>query len=238
MSKLLIGGAIAAFAATAAFAQAAPAGKPGMHGRAAQPEARTEVAANVGKMFARLDTNKDGFITKAEVDALEAKRSQRLEKRAEGFKPDKIFDRIDTNKDARITVAEETAARNAMASAFTESPSGFRNSSASTSPGWVVTRLGVATALMIVDDFDIFRSLLRPSEANAPLVVDADRVLAPAIPGKRFQPRKLHPCAFDIAQAAQQGDHALSGARIPGIERQRPLKVGARGVHIAKQEMP
>src|SRR5260370_949983 len=61
--------------------------------------------------------------------------------------------------------------RNPMASAFTESPSGFRNSSASTSPGWVVTRLGVETALMVVDDFDIFGSLLRPYEANAPLIV-------------------------------------------------------------------
>ena len=117
MSKLLIGGAIAAFAATAAIAQAAPAGKPGQHGRMAQTEARTDVAANVGKMFARLDTNKDGFITKAEVDALEAQRSQKLEKRAEGFKPDKIFDRIDANKDGKITVAEETAARTAMAKA-------------------------------------------------------------------------------------------------------------------------
>ena len=122
MSKLLIGGAIAAFAATAAFAQAAPAGKPGMHGRAAQTEARTDVSANVGKMFARLDTNKDGFITKAEVDALEAQRSQKIEKRAEGFKPDKIFDHIDANKDGKITVAEEQAAQAAMAKARGKTP--------------------------------------------------------------------------------------------------------------------
>jgi Ca2+-binding EF-hand superfamily protein len=122
MSKLLIGGAIAAFAATAAFAQAVPAGKPGMHGRAAQTEARTDVAANVSKMFARLDTNRDGFITKAEVDALEAQRSQKLEKRAEGFKPDKIFDRVDANHDGKITVAEEQAAHAAMAKAKGKAP--------------------------------------------------------------------------------------------------------------------
>jgi Ca2+-binding EF-hand superfamily protein len=116
MSKFLLGGAIAAIAATAAFAQSVPpAAKPGMHGRMMQTEARTDVAANVGKMFARLDTNRDGFITKAETDALEAKRSQRLEKRAEGFQPDKIFDRIDANHDGKITVAEEQAAHSARA---------------------------------------------------------------------------------------------------------------------------
>lgn len=122
MSKFLIGGAIAAIPASAAFAQATPpAGKPVMHGRT-QIEARTDVAANVGKMFARLDTNKDGFITKAEIDAIESQRSQRLEKRAEGFKPDKIFDRVDANKDGKITVAEEQAAHAAMAKAKGKAP--------------------------------------------------------------------------------------------------------------------
>jgi Ca2+-binding EF-hand superfamily protein len=123
MSKFLLGGAIAAIAATAAFAQSAPpAAKPAMHGRAIQTEARTDVAANVGKMFARLDTNRDGFITKAEVDAVEAQRSQKLEKRAEGFNPDKIFDRVDANHDGKITVAEEQAAHNARAVAKGKAP--------------------------------------------------------------------------------------------------------------------
>jgi hypothetical protein len=53
-------------------------------------------------------------------------------------------------------------ARNATASAFTESPSGFRNSSASTSPGWVVTRLGVAARLVAIDDLGMFRTLPGP----------------------------------------------------------------------------
>jgi Ca2+-binding EF-hand superfamily protein len=123
MSKFLIGGAIAALAATTAFAQAAaPAGRPGPGSHMMQTEARTDVAANVGKMFARLDTNHDGFITKAEVDALEAQRSQKLEKRAEAFKPDKVFDRIDANHDGKITVAEELAARNARAQAKGKTP--------------------------------------------------------------------------------------------------------------------
>src|SRR5205807_3393242 len=78
--------------------------------------------------------------------------------------------------------------RSAIASAFTDIPSGLRNSSLSTSPGWVVTRSGVATPLMVIDDFDIGRTLLGPGEADAPLVVDADRVLAAPVSDKRFQP--------------------------------------------------
>jgi hypothetical protein len=41
---------------------------------------------------------------------------------------------------------------------------------------------------MVVDDLDIFGSLLRPYEAYAPLIIDADRVLTPAIPREDFQP--------------------------------------------------
>src|ERR1700704_953790 len=51
--------------------------------------------------------------------------------------------------------------RNAIASALTDMPSGARNSSLSTSPGWVVTRLGV-------DDLDISRILRGPNETDAP----------------------------------------------------------------------
>src|SRR5205823_13447510 len=75
-----------------------------------------------------------------------------------------------------------------MASAFTDKPRGFRNSSPSTSPGWVVTRLGVATPLVVVDDFDMFRTLLGPGETDAPLIVDPDRVLTAAVASQAFQP--------------------------------------------------
>src|SRR6516162_11326663 len=89
-----------------------------------------------------------------------------------------------------LTIAPMRVAgtRNAMASAFTDRPSGRRNSSLSTSPGCVVTRLGVAIPLVVIDDFDIGRTLLGPNEADAPLVIDADRVLTPAISRPRFQP--------------------------------------------------
>src|SRR5262249_13659230 len=62
-----------------------------------------------------------------------------------------------------------------------------RNSSPSTSPGCVVTRLGVAIFLVVVDDFDIGWTLLRPDKADAPLIVDADRMLPAAIPCQRFE---------------------------------------------------
>src|SRR4051794_10490383 len=78
--------------------------------------------------------------------------------------------------------------RNDIASAFTDRPSGTRNSSASTSPGCVVTRFGVPEFLMIVDDFDMGRTLLGPIEAYAPLVVDPDRMLTAAVARQRFNP--------------------------------------------------
>jgi len=89
-----------------------------------------------------------------------------------------------------LTIAPMRVAgtRNAIASAFTDMPSGARNSAPSTSPGWVVTRLGVATPRVVVDDFDIGRTLLGPGEADPPLIVDADRVLSATVAGKGFEP--------------------------------------------------
>jgi hypothetical protein len=77
--------------------------------------------------------------------------------------------------------------RNAMARAFTDMPIGSRNSSRSTSPGWLVTRLGVAIRLVVIDDFDIGRPFFRPSKTNAPLVVDPDRVLPVAVCREHLQ---------------------------------------------------
>jgi len=41
---------------------------------------------------------------------------------------------------------------------------------------------------MIVDDFDIFRSVFRPAETDPPLVVHPDAVLPETIAGKGFEP--------------------------------------------------
>ncbi len=53
--------------------------------------------------------------------------------------------------------------RKAVASALIDIPRGLRNSSFSTSPGWVVTRLGSQITLVVVDDFDVGMSFTGPT---------------------------------------------------------------------------
>src|SRR5271167_2059749 len=90
--------------------------------------------------------------------------------------------------------------RSAMARAFADMPNGFRNSSPKTSPGWVVTRLGVATPSVVVDNFDMVRTLLGPGEADAPLIVDADRMLAAALALHGFEAvRRRRPQIAEVA---------------------------------------
>jgi Ca2+-binding EF-hand superfamily protein len=122
MKTILFGGAaaLALVAGSVAFAQAAaPAQPPRGEHRMMQTEARTEVPAHVAKMFARLDANRDGFITQAEVDT---QQEQRSEKRAARFDPAKIFDRLDANKDGKVTRAEADAAHNARVAAKGSQP--------------------------------------------------------------------------------------------------------------------
>jgi Ca2+-binding EF-hand superfamily protein len=82
----------------------------------------------VTRMMTRLDTDKDGKISKAEFDADGAAFFKRLDKNADGkiasdempagrmgggFGPH-MFDRMDTNKDGQVTKAEFTAAGEAL----------------------------------------------------------------------------------------------------------------------------
>jgi Ca2+-binding EF-hand superfamily protein len=124
MLKSLLGGAAAAafLAGGAAVAQTAqaPATGPASHGRAhhmMKTETRADVNGHVAKIFARLDTNRDGFITQAEIDALQAQRAQKMEQRAQRFDPSKFFGRLDLNHDGQITKAEAEAARSQHAEA-------------------------------------------------------------------------------------------------------------------------
>ena len=115
MKKILFGGAAAAGLLTGSALLAAPSAQPGH--KMMQTELRTDVQGHVAKMFARLDTNNDGFVSKAEVDALQAQRTAKVEQRADHFDPVKLFARLDANKDGKITQAEADAARNARAAA-------------------------------------------------------------------------------------------------------------------------
>jgi Ca2+-binding EF-hand superfamily protein len=107
MMKLLIGGA-ALVLAVPALAQIAPAPTPAP--RAEKIQTRADVQAKIAKHFARLDSNRDGFVTKAEADAAtEAFRGKREERRAD--RREHAFERLDTNRDGAITKAEWDSAQ-------------------------------------------------------------------------------------------------------------------------------
>ncbi len=77
----------------------------------ARPEmTRTAVEAKVREAFARVDANRDGFVTEAEAKALrDAARTARQDKRADGRAD--MFARLDANKDGSISRAEFDAPR-------------------------------------------------------------------------------------------------------------------------------
>lgn len=123
MTRLLIGGVIAAaFAASIpAIAQVAPGAATTQPRDAKAVKSRAEVQAAVARRFARMDANRDGFVTQAEASAVQAKRSerfqQRADKRAKPVDPGAMFARLDANKDGTITRAEADAARTARVAA-------------------------------------------------------------------------------------------------------------------------
>ena len=144
MKKLLIGGAAAALvvAIAPAIAQPAPPPPPGVASGTSPPRVvvvppeapgmhmmamsyraitRDEALKHVRDLFARLDTNRDGFITKQEVEVLhnkmpgmEAMHGEFRKRFAEGHSPmpDRaaMFDKLDTNHDGSISRAEFMAA--------------------------------------------------------------------------------------------------------------------------------
>jgi len=142
MMKLLLGGAAAAALVmiVPAAAQPAPPPPPGV-AQGTTPvapvpaipriqtqvfrmpmkaETRDEVVAHVREMFARLDTNRDGFVTRAEADAAhQAMAGEMREKFAKHFAdggmphPDSgaMFDKLDTNKDGSISRQEFMSAK-------------------------------------------------------------------------------------------------------------------------------
>lgn len=113
MKSFVLAGAAAAaiLGGGAAIAQTSKATAQTGAGRAAKPATRAEVPSHVARLFAKLDANKDGFVTREEVTALETRRDAKLEQRAQRFDPAKMFERIDLNHDGKITVAEAQAAR-------------------------------------------------------------------------------------------------------------------------------
>ena len=136
MRNLLLAGAAAAamVAIVPAVAQPAPPAPPGVaegtapgprietriHRMSMKAETRNDVVAHVRDMFGKLDTNKDGYISKQEAEAghqaMAGEMHQKFAKHmADGDfpHPDRgaMFDRLDTNKDGSITRQEFMAAK-------------------------------------------------------------------------------------------------------------------------------
>ena len=133
MQKILFGGAFAVLAIAPALAQPAPPVAPVPPTAAPAPQVRTfvhripmkaatrdEVVKHVREMFVKLDTNKDGFVTREEAaathKAMAGKFRHRFVERvgrAEGPTRDRgaTFNRLDTNKDGVITRDEFVSAQ-------------------------------------------------------------------------------------------------------------------------------
>ena len=90
---------VTAVALTPAFALAQPTPAPGATPNATTPKARGEHKGGKGERFKKADTNGDGALSKAEVDAAGMKRLSAK------------FDKIDANRDGKITREEMKAAR-------------------------------------------------------------------------------------------------------------------------------
>ena len=91
ISKILLGTAAAASVATAGIAYAAP-GQDGA-GKARPDITRAQAEERAGKMFDRMDANKDGKLDAADREARQQAR----------------FDRLDTNKDGHLVRGEVAA---------------------------------------------------------------------------------------------------------------------------------
>lgn len=109
MKKFLLAGvAIAAAAGLApVLAQSAPA--PMTHQMAAKSMTRAEVVQKVQQHFQRIDGDRDGFVTQAELDSAMQARKQKMGERM-AARGAKMFDRLDSNKDGAISRAEFDAA--------------------------------------------------------------------------------------------------------------------------------
>jgi len=112
-NMILAAAAVASVAAIApAIAQTAPQAHRGM---SMQPMTRAQIVQKVQTHFAKLDSNKDGFVTKEEAEAIREARRANVANRMEA-RGDQRFDRLDANRDGSISRQEFDSARQSMAS--------------------------------------------------------------------------------------------------------------------------
>ena len=124
--KMILLGSVALAAAVPAIAQMQPATPapramppmatmPPMAPMAEQSQTRDQVVAKVREHFAKMDTNRDGFVGTDEMQAMRAQHKQKMgamggrrgDRMAQGAgvgrDPAAMFDRIDTNRDGMIS---------------------------------------------------------------------------------------------------------------------------------------
>jgi Ca2+-binding EF-hand superfamily protein len=111
--KLMLGGLLAAAAATAAIAQPAPPAGQDWSRAALPAETRAQVVQRTQQIFGRLDRNRDGAITQDELAARGGRGERGLRNRAAQADPavraqraDRRFARLDLNRDGAISHAE------------------------------------------------------------------------------------------------------------------------------------
>lgn len=101
-SKIIIGASLGLLVAVPGVALAVQQDGPGA------PRTRAEVQAKTQERFTALDTNRDGAVTQAEIDASRAKRVQERDaKRAE--RRTAMFQRLDTDRNGQLSPAEFAA---------------------------------------------------------------------------------------------------------------------------------
>jgi len=114
MKKILIGAAALAIV-TPAIAQVTQAPNPAVQRpMVAKVHTRAEVQAKVAEHFARLDANRDGFVTKAEAEA--GRKEMRMHVREQIKEPAgehraQLFERLDSNRDGQISRQEWDSGR-------------------------------------------------------------------------------------------------------------------------------
>jgi Ca2+-binding EF-hand superfamily protein len=124
MKTIVLVSALAAAAAAApvlAQPPAPPAPGAALHrGQAARPVTRVEAQARVQRLFAQVDANRDGFVTRDEIEAAHARHAAGAGARAVGGerglrrdpsrRGERLFARLDANHDGVVTRAEFDAA--------------------------------------------------------------------------------------------------------------------------------
>jgi hypothetical protein len=114
MKPILIGAAAVALAVPAVAQVTPPPAAP----RAAKVHTRAEMQAKVARHFAKLDANRDGFITQAEAQNVRQQVRTRVSQRAGeriAQRGAKAFDRLDANRDGQLSRQEFDAGRQVRA---------------------------------------------------------------------------------------------------------------------------